>query len=341
MDPSSGIDRSKEIPLRIEFCAGCGAPLEARWNRIVIVCRHCGSQNAPGQKGDPVPSSTPDDGRLRLAIDGRTYLILGKLATGDSTDVFLGRWVQRLGEQVVIKVLRSASDRDLLVREHAFLRRLHESPLPGTSHFAGLIPEPVACGPARVGASERFLMVLRWRSGFLHTVEDVMRYYTQGVDPHVAAWVFKRVLEILHWSHQSGVLHGAVLPPHILIHPRDHGAMLIGWSSAVGATTVGTQRIPAVSRAWKSWYPAGSSASPANDVAMAARSVLAMAGASTFDSGGTLPGPISSLMIQAAGGAFSDALALRTLLSERIVEVFGPPQWHPLWMPGWPALPTP
>ncbi|MCO6459199.1 MAG: hypothetical protein J5I93_28150 [Pirellulaceae bacterium] len=66
--------------MRIEFCEGCGAPLEARWSRIVLVCPYCGSQNAPGGAGDPVPSSVPDDGRWRLAVAGRTYLVLGQLA---------------------------------------------------------------------------------------------------------------------------------------------------------------------------------------------------------------------------------------------------------------------
>ncbi len=324
--------------MRIEFCMGCGAPLEARWTRIVLVCRHCGSQNAPGAKGVPVPSSVPDDGRVRLAIDGRTYLLLGKLASGDSTEVYLGRWVQRLGERVVVKVLRDASDRDLLMREFAFLRRLQESPVPGTSFFANLIPEPIACGLSRLGDRELFLLVTRWRSGFLHTVDDVLRHHTDGVDPHVAVWTFKRILEILHWSHRSGVFHGAVLPPHILIHPRNHGAKLIGWSTAV-ASTPARQRVPAVSRAWSSWYRNGGEASAVNDVAMAARSVLSMAGASTFRSGGTLPAPVADLLIEAADGRQGDALALRTALGEVTKSVYGPPRWHPLWMPGWPPLP--
>ncbi len=58
--------------MRVEFCASCGAPLEARWAEIVIECRYCGCQNAPGAKGEPVPSSHPDDGRPRFSAGGRT-----------------------------------------------------------------------------------------------------------------------------------------------------------------------------------------------------------------------------------------------------------------------------
>jgi hypothetical protein len=332
--------RLEDHPLRIEFCNGCGAPLEARWSKIVIVCRYCGSQNAPGGKLDPVPSSIPDDGRLRLAIDGRTYLILGRLGVGDSSEVYLGRWVQRLGETVVVKILRSSADRDLLVREHAYLRRLHESPVPGTSHFANLIPEPIACGPVRLKHGERLISVFRWKPGFLHSLEDVIRFHSQGVDAHVAVWTGKRLLEILHWSHQSGVLHGAVLPPHVLIHPRNHGAMLIGWSTAMADSARDQAKIAALSRHWADWYPVGREGSRAADIAMAARCVLAMAGARSFSEGGTLPNPVSALLIDAARMAFDDAWSLRERLSERALDALGQPSYRPLWMPGWPPVPS-
>ena len=324
--------------MRIEFCYGCGAPLEARWSRIVIVCRHCGSQNAPGGKNDPVPSSIPDDGRLRLAVDGRTYLILGLLGEGDSSDVYLGRWVRRLGEQVVIKMLRDTNDRDLLYREWQFLQRLHDSPIAGTPHFAELIPEPIGIGPVRLNQEEQHVAIYRWRTGFQHTLDEVLQVHPNGIDPRIGVWIFKRILEVLHWSHQSGVLHGSVLPPHVLIHPRDHGAMLIGWSTAMAMANKETPSLVAVSRNWKDWYPSTTSGSCAADIAMAARCTLRVVGG-TFKSGGKMPGRLGDLLIAAARGEYDDAWSVRQAVTELSLDVFGPPTYCPLPMPGWPHNP--
>ncbi|MEZ4236927.1 MAG: hypothetical protein R3F59_12400 [Myxococcota bacterium] len=79
--------------MRVLFCEGCGAPLDAPWAELVIVCAWCGAQNLPGRPGGPVPPSVPADGRPRLNLGGRTYVLEGRLAQGDSTTVYRGRWV--------------------------------------------------------------------------------------------------------------------------------------------------------------------------------------------------------------------------------------------------------
>jgi hypothetical protein len=322
--------------MRIEFCSGCGAPLEARWSKIVIECRYCGSENAPGDMGDPVPSSIPDDGRTRLAVVGRTYLVQGLLGTGDSSHVYRGRWVRRLGELVVIKVERCSEDRDLLRREWSFLERLMASPAQGAEHFSGRLPEPIAMSPVKMNGEERLVSVFGWKSGFHHTLSDVMDVHGDGIAARCAVWVFKRLLEILGWVHRSGVVHGAVIPPHVLIHPRDHGAMLVGWSVSTAWSPSVTERIPAVSRAYKDWYPSGDrEGTPALDISMAARCVLRAAGASGFADGGKLPPALAGLLISAAGGKYDDAWALLDLVTRESLESIGPPAYSPLDMPGW------
>ena len=319
--------------MRIEFCQSCGAPLEARWNRIVLVCRFCGSQNAPGGGGDPVPSSIPDDGRLRIAVGARTYLIRGLLAKGDSSYVYFGRWVKRLGEQVVVKILKSPTDQDLFRREQLFLQRLHDSPARGTHHFAERIPEPISMGPVQLRKAERLIAVYRWRSGFLHSLEDVMQVHPDGVDPRMAVWSFKRMLETLHWSHGTGVLHGAILPRHVLIHSRDHGVMLIGWSTAVSSSRNETATLPAISREWSDWYPDGRNASRAADIAMAARCVLVATGSSPTGDGGTLPPELAELLKKSVNRRHDDAWDLREQVSELSRAELGPPTYCPLDMP--------
>jgi hypothetical protein len=274
---------------------------------------------------------------LRLAVDGRAYLIFGKLAEGDSSDVFFARWVRRLGELVVIKILRCSSDRDLIAREYATLRRLRNSPSEGTPHFANLIPEPIGLGPVRFKREERDVSIFRWRSGFVHTAEDVKEEHPAGVDLKVSVWVFKRLLELLHWTHRSGMVHGAVLPPHVLIHPRDHGAMLIGWSMATPVSPSGTATLPAVSHKWKDWYRSTKDFRPADDLAMAARSALWLAGWSKLNPSGVFHGVVEVLR-EAGRGKYDDAWQLREIVTERAIDAWGPPKYVPLQMPGWPEM---
>ena len=317
--------------MRIEFCSGCGAPLEARWSKIVLVCAYCGSQNAPGEEGEPVPSSFPDDGRLRLAVAGRTYLLLGLLARGDSSWVYKGRWVRRLGEEVVLKVLAAPTDEDLLRREWKILERLRTSRAPGTEHFVRQIPEPIGMARVEVGDRPRLTTVFKWRSGFFVTLEEVMRAHPGGVAPQAAVWIFKRLLELLSWVHRSGVVHSAVLPAHVLVQPRDHGASLVGWTVAAVRAGADAGRIAAVSRRWREWYPekalGGRGGGPEVDVAMAARCALRAAGARRFDDAQALPPPLGELVVA--------AWALRERLAEASVAALGEPEYCPIDLPGW------
>jgi len=321
--------------MRVEFCAGCGAPLEARWSEIVIECRYCGVQSLPGGAGAPVPSSIPDDGRPRIAVGGRTYLILGLVARGDSSYVHFARWVRRLGELVVVKILRCPSDADLMRREHAFLQRLHDSPVTGSDHFVERIPEPIALSPVKVHGREHLVAVHRWHSGFLHTLEDVRREYPQGIAPEVAVWIFKRILETLQWAHRSGVVHSSVLPPHVLIHPRDHGAMLLGWSTACALGSGSSPHLLARNRTWRDWYPTERPPCQASDIAMAAHCVLWVSGADGADESGQLPAGLALLLRSAARSEHDDAFELIGQVAAQSLEDLGPPAYSPLAMPGW------
>lgn len=67
----------------------------------------------------------------------------------------------------------------------------------------------------------------------MHALEDVRRAYPNGVDPRASVWIWKRLLELLGWVHRAGYTHGAVIPHHLILHAKDHGVVLAGWSSVV------------------------------------------------------------------------------------------------------------
>jgi len=314
--------------MRVLFCDACGAPMDSPWAELVVICRYCGAHNLPGKPGGPVPSSVPVDGRPRLNLGGRTYVLDGRIAQGQSTTVYAGRWVVRLGERVVVKVLASMADADLLRREWETLVALHKTRIDGADHFVTRLPAPVAHGLVD-SDRPRLASVFGWKSGFVHTLEEVGRVHEHGVPGEVAVWLLKRLLEVLGFVHRAGVAHGAVTPDHVLVHPYDHGAMLVGWSVA---TRVGG-RLPAVPRAWEALYGGAREATTALDVAMACRCVRTVAGWHLADV--VRPGPIEKVLERGASGGEADAWALRDALTAASREAYGPAAWHPLAMPGW------
>ena len=65
--------------------------------------------------------------------------------------------------------------------------------------------------------------------------------------------MWRRLLVGLGWAHRAGVVHGAVLPEHVLIHPAEHGLVLVDWCYSVAPG----ERIPALVAKHRDGLPAG------------------------------------------------------------------------------------
>ena len=175
--------------------------------------------------------------------------------------------------------------------------------------------------------------------GFVHNFAEVHAAYPQGIDGAAATWLWKRILETLSWVHQSGWVHGALLPAHLLVHARDHGVRLLGWGRAVPRG----RPLPAFTAGAEAFYPApvweGAPATPATDLTMSARSILWLIGGGTIArSSAAVPDGILALLLRAAqddAGGATDAWALRDALSHAAHAAFGPPKYVPFPMPGW------
>lgn len=329
-------------------CPNCAAPLPSADTRVAVRCDYCAILLTyemrgwrPKEQDDEAPT---DPERPRFWLGGVRYALLGRLARGDSADVFLARREGRAPALCVVKALRAASDRDLLERESQVLVALQESPARGTPHFSLLAPQPVAHGVARLGMhgteGAALVTVTRWRSGFVHNFEDIAVQYPRGVPPAAAVWLWKRVLEFLAWLNEAGWVHGAVIPAHLLVHARDHGVALVGWCAAVRSAA--RAPLPALSERALVWYPdaarRGEPVGPEVDVAMSARCVLGLLGADPelLRAPDGVPRPLAEVLERHADpGIRSDAWTVRERLDEAARQVFGPPKFVPFPMPGW------
>jgi hypothetical protein len=336
------------MSLRALACPACGAPLPSNARRAVVVCPFCKatvSDDGPVvfaasfRKALAELGADGGDALRRVRIAGLPYRVHGRIAQGHSSDVYLAERAHPVTERVVIKVLRADQDADLLDREWEALAALHASEAQGAEEMARRLPHPVARGPVE-GAGNRRALVLRAASGFVDTFEDVLAAYPMGVDGRHAAWMWRRILETLGFVHRAGLAHGAILPAHLLVHARDHGVMLVGWSCA--ARLGGKAPLPVVDEAARELYPEellrGEPPSAATDIAMSARTIARLLGGAPGRLPPSVPAPMRKIVeALAAGGprGLDDAWEARSKVGAAAHEAYGPPRFHPFAMPGW------
>jgi len=211
--------------LRPIDCPRCGAPLAAdSIGASIATCAYCEGTLV----ADPRVVWASRYRRALAPVDcdvevaSVPYALEGLLAHGESCDVYLARRARTPTERVILKVPRG--DDATLRAEWDALTTLHSSDARGAAHFTQRLPQLVARGPAG--------SVMRFPSGFVHTLVDVRAAHGDALDPRHAVWILRRTLELLGWVHQSGFVHGDVRPEHVLLHARDHGVLLVGWSRA-------------------------------------------------------------------------------------------------------------
>jgi hypothetical protein len=303
-------------------CPQCSAPLPrvALWRSV-----KCGSCGALITKTESlVQRDTFRQALLRarhsgaglvIQCSGQSYSLMERLGAGEVSEVHLA---QRLGPMpflAVIKLSTAGNAAAVHVREAAVLRELQGLAGDGAdAYFGQLLPEVVTVG-AVAGDVPRHALVLKAPTGYWGSVADLNARFPQGLDPRHAVWIWRRVLGMLAFVHSRGWVHGDVRPEHVLVHPGDHGARLIGWASA---------------------HRNASGVAQAADLMRSARVIqILLGGASESGSGmNQVPAELSPLVKQAAQDtAFCQqqgALGLDAALRSAARAAFGPPAFVPL-----------
>jgi hypothetical protein len=259
-----------------------------------VTCSYCQSEfYIPPAAGFriPEPRAYPQPAGLALLqVGSASYRVHGRLARGQHCDVFLARRERALTEMVILKVARQGGDEGLRREWRAIgtARDRHD-------YLRRLLPWPVTLDSARYpGQPERQCAVYRWRSGFLFTFPEARAAYPGGVDPRATLWMWNRILDQLACLHDVGLAHNAIAPEHLLIHPRDHGVVLCGWSES-GA---GDAR---------------------EDVAQSGRCIASLLGPAA-------PKALRELALHAC--CFEAATACRQELGKVSEAAYGPPRFH-------------
>lgn len=333
------------------MCPQCNAPLAPHRFARMVVCSYCG---ATVQLDETSVSAATFHQAYRawnspasygfsswISIDENHWALENCIARGDISDIYTGQRARWPTELVIVKLLRDRQDVALLENEWKVLQNLQSSNAQGADIFTTLLPQPVMHGDIIAGSfAGARASIFRWASGFLHTFEDVRRAYPQGIPARASIWVWRRILEVLSFLHASGMVHGAVLPAHLLIQENDHGVRLVGYSAAGRAG----DKLNAMAPGFDSFYPqsirSAPGLTPQLDLIMSARCMVALLGGDpkAGSLASTVPEPLAGMIKRVAfadpaHAPKQDAWMLRDELGRIAAEIYGPPKFMPIIMP--------
>ena len=307
---------------RVSKCPQCHAPLEHSRFARQVTCSFCRAQvnldpsvvsaskyrkaleawNAPAEQGFA----------NAWTLGGTSWTAQRVLAEGDRYRIYLVDRARLPRERAVLRV--ALRETGVVERTVATLKTLRNATPEG---MARVIPELLGHGLLEGGphpGAEGF--VVRFRSHFRYPLTAVRAAFPQGVEPRVALWAWRRVLESLALIHRAGFVHGAVLPAHVILEENDHGAMLVGFSSL---------------------RPLGAARAEADLIASARMIAYALGGDASGSVPASVPRPLAALLRKVAGGELgedgADAWTLRETLGAVSREAFGAPSFNPLRMP--------
>jgi serine/threonine protein kinase len=220
------------------------------------------------------------------------------------------------GERALLKVPRSPADNDLMEAEADALRTLWRD---GDPKYRPYAPRLLESFLHEDGARVRRRVNVVERLGGFVPVSLIER----AIDPRDAAWMWRRLLVGLGWAHRAGVVHGAIVEEHVLIHPAAHGLAIVDWCYS------GRQPAAIVKRRADTYPPEvrrDHRASPATDIYLAT-------GLMTRLVGDGLP----KAMKRFAGGCLYDAERMRPQdawgllgeFDELLHKLYGPRTFRP------------
>lgn len=162
----------------------------------------------------------------------RRFSVQEKLYEGDLTDLYACSYSNGASDKTaLLKITRERKDNDLVENEASILGVIYP-PRAREEKFYRYFPKVIDSFLLTQDRTNRRVTVLPRFEGYL-SFEEIIRAYPKGIDFRDMVWMFKRLLVGIGFAHLQGVVHGAVVPSHVLVHPTEHGAKIIDWSYAL------------------------------------------------------------------------------------------------------------
>ncbi len=305
-------------------CPQCSAPLPrvAIWRSVK--CASCGALITRGESIVERDSFRQALARAKQGLGsaggeiqcrGQQYHLMQHIGSGTVSEVWLARRLGTLPFLATLKLSSTAEGAKQHACEAEVLRELQTSHSDAAASFAAQrLPEVIAEGKVD-GSDSKHALVLRHPTGYWGSLAALSHRFPSGIDPRHAVWIWRRMLDVLHFIHAQGWSHGDIRPEHALVHPQDHGVKLIGWASA--EKNAGTKE-------------------HTRDLMHCSRVVMVLLCGAT--DAGSIPSHVPSGLAKLVSRASDDedfcrtngAPGIDTLLRAEAAAAFGPPTFVPL-----------
>jgi hypothetical protein len=272
----------------------------------------------------------------------RSYVVGPLVAHGDLCDLYDCRFDDDGRERrAVLKLATSPGDSDLVENEASVLRALYPARAREEKFYRYLprLEETVVLRGD--DGTERRANVLSAYPEHVSAAE-ILGAYPRGLDFRDVVWMYKRVLVALGFVHRQGFVHGAILPPHVLVHPTDHGARIVDWCYAARRG----ETVRALVKPYEAFYapeiPARRAPSAATDIFMATKCAVALMGGDPRAGAlGALPETVpkalarflSTCLAPAEARRPDDAWEVHDDLDALLRRLVGERKYRPLAMP--------
>lgn len=280
------------------------------------------------------------------------YVLTHKLATTDTANLFRGT-ESKTGQPIILKVVKSPNDNDLLKSERELLKDIRSNPKTDSLNTLQHLPKIVDSFIYVDGNKHRETIVFEdYPKEGLTLTQLKQDYFSDGVPLEHLAWMFNRLLGSLEGPHLLGYVHGAIIPANFVIFPSTHNGILTNWEYAV--KTGETVKALAAFKDYRMFYPeeitTKKPVSTGTDLFMAAKLFIYMSGGSIHINNfpdkwaphGITPNQlkgyknIQGLMKACLLGPITrsnDVGNFYTEFREALKQIFGPPKWRDLVLP--------
>ncbi len=187
----------------------------------------------------PVPS-----GGRKIVVDGVSYTIGQQVHMGEHSTLYAAYFPHDGGHaKALVRVANTEHDNPFLNNEIRILDRLHRKVADKELGYWRYLPYVLG----RFQAGNRNGIIYRWFEGVTATNIRFNRLHKDGLDQRHMVWIYDRMINLLGFAHNRGIVHGRIEPDRLLVRPSNHNVMLTGWGQAVYKPAVTGERVVSLS----------------------------------------------------------------------------------------------
>lgn len=315
-----------------------------------------------GKRNVKPPAPKKPFNPMVIEAKGKRFVLTDRIASGDICDIYQCTITNGHSDYpAVFKIVRQGSDNDLVENEAKILEKLYP-PSASEEKFYRFFPKLMDSFIVRGPGYQRRVNVLPLLNAY-HSLAEVLRVFPDGIDFRDMVWMFQRILHGIGFAHTNHIVHGAIIPPHILIHPIEHGAKIIDWSYAVNTQPTGIRPkgsytlydhladdsffmpsyVKAICSGYKNYYPpeilAKKPPTAATDIYMTAKCAIALVGGDVTTNmiPDAIPNKIQEFfkhcLLEKPSERPQDAWDAHEMLDKTLQSVLGKRRYRPFPMP--------